>query len=807
MVAVGGDVNIMNSGPCSRLSGTKEDMDDVRRLGSPHTTCIRCTECERGCWFAWPESSIRSGSDVTLAGRARPGESRQCGEGAIWDSENAIASPKVLSFWCSLFPLFSLKKSSDFLNPKPDDDGDSFQCRRFLPVPTTPACSSAAASVPPSIPAPNLSIFLSPISISLSPIYQFPVADFILLFANSADFAVSGFYHSDFTQISAAVWVALGVCTWLLSDWGFLGMAKFLASGVLVSADVKKTNSLLSADCRRLSHLFFCRGLQMWSADCRRFASEKTNSTLGGLVYLKRLVWWIISLPSPIRHPVIHHLRSPAMGNCQAVDNASLVLQTQNGRADRFYSPISAAEIMKLHPGHCVALLLTTTLYSSPPSSSSSDNHHRQPNNPALPNQPLRVTRIKLLRPTDNLVLGHAYRLITNQEVMKGLKAKKNGNFNNNKYKDYQPLESAGKNSANSACEATSTRSGQFGKTHRQSLYINWAMQMRKPDKHWPRTAAPANSTSTGSKPRGWHPISHLKLGVSKNRTGNQNRTNNRKNRNRKNRNRDNNRKNRNRKNRTETVTITAKTATAKTEPQPKPQPHRKTETAPQNLGNTPERKAKWHRLFFRSGAKRKLETHQIWYSRHGCSSISSSAIHNNNRRKQTRGIFANSVMVTRSMDAFVWVAGATWYCRETADVKKQTVFLLQTADVWSISSVAEDCRCGPQTTDVLTSKKQTKHMCHISILQVADGLVAVGGSTAGGTLKAAVDSTNYTNTYLKNPSSTYLEISLALYRVGIEAIFQSSKRNIFKNPTSTSNRALANGFVNKSATLLSVWT
>ncbi|KAL4573738.1 hypothetical protein LXL04_020555 [Taraxacum kok-saghyz] len=68
--------------------------------------------------------------------------------------------------------------------------------------------------------------------------------------------------------------------------------------------------------------------------------------------------------------------------------------------------------------------------------------------------------------------------------------------------------------------------------------------------------------------------------GVSKNRTGNRNRTNNRKNRNRKNRNRDNNRKNRNRKNRTETVTITAKTATAKTEPQPKP--HRKTETAPQ---------------------------------------------------------------------------------------------------------------------------------------------------------------------------------------------------------------------------------
>ncbi|KAL4572440.1 hypothetical protein LXL04_019217 [Taraxacum kok-saghyz] len=44
---------------------------------------------------------------------------------------------------------------------------------------------------------------------------------------------------------------------------------------------LKKTNSLFAADCRRLSHLFFCRALQMWSADCRRFDSEKTNSTLG----------------------------------------------------------------------------------------------------------------------------------------------------------------------------------------------------------------------------------------------------------------------------------------------------------------------------------------------------------------------------------------------------------------------------------------------------------------------------------------------------------------------------------------------
>ncbi|MFS7952483.1 hypothetical protein Hanom_Chr07g00607471 [Helianthus anomalus] len=41
-----------------------------------------------------------------------------------------------------------------------------------------------------------------------------------------------------------------------------------------------KTNSLFPTDYRGLVHLFCYRCLQMWSADCRRFTSEKTNSTL-----------------------------------------------------------------------------------------------------------------------------------------------------------------------------------------------------------------------------------------------------------------------------------------------------------------------------------------------------------------------------------------------------------------------------------------------------------------------------------------------------------------------------------------------
>ncbi|CAA0836103.1 Unknown protein [Striga hermonthica] len=105
------------------------------------------------------------------------------------------------------------------------------------------------------------------------------------------------------------------------------------------------------------------------------------------------------------------------MGNCQAIDNASILIQYPNAaKIERLYAPIAAADVMKANPGHHVALLLTTTtLYSS--SSSSAARESRS--------SPLRVTRIKLLRPTDNLVIGHAYRLVTAQEVMKGLWAKK----------------------------------------------------------------------------------------------------------------------------------------------------------------------------------------------------------------------------------------------------------------------------------------------------------------------------------------------------------------------------------------------
>ncbi|CAA0826650.1 Unknown protein [Striga hermonthica] len=126
------------------------------------------------------------------------------------------------------------------------------------------------------------------------------------------------------------------------------------------------------------------------------------------------------------------------MGNCQAIDNASIVIQHPNSaKIERLYGPTTAADVMKANPGHHVALLLTTTTVYSSSSSSAAAGENRA--------APLRVTRIKLLRPADALVLGHVYRLVTTQEVMKGLWAKKQAKLRE-KQSSEPPQAQVGKN-------------------------------------------------------------------------------------------------------------------------------------------------------------------------------------------------------------------------------------------------------------------------------------------------------------------------------------------------------------------------
>ncbi|MFS8003569.1 hypothetical protein Hanom_Chr13g01215481 [Helianthus anomalus] len=80
------------------------------------------------------------------------------------------------------------------------------------------------------------------------------------------------------------------VCFFMLNayyDCSFYCLDAFLLFDQSFCFAEVKSNSLLLllADCRGLVQLFCYRCLQMWSADCRRFTSEKTNNTLIKLFY------------------------------------------------------------------------------------------------------------------------------------------------------------------------------------------------------------------------------------------------------------------------------------------------------------------------------------------------------------------------------------------------------------------------------------------------------------------------------------------------------------------------------------------
>ncbi|KAH1098355.1 hypothetical protein J1N35_015276 [Gossypium stocksii] len=152
------------------------------------------------------------------------------------------------------------------------------------------------------------------------------------------------------------------------------------------------------------------------------------------------------------------------MGNCQAIDAAALVIQHPCGRIERFHWPILASEVMRMNPGHYVSLIIPL-----PPSEDANQD-----------DKAVRFTRVKLLRPSDTLALGHAYRLVTSQEVMEVLKAKKYAKTTR------QHLESSEKLQH----EQGNNRSSE-------------SYQVTKHERRRPRTA-PANTAAMSSK--SWQP-------------------------------------------------------------------------------------------------------------------------------------------------------------------------------------------------------------------------------------------------------------------------------------------------------------
>lgn len=92
------------------------------------------------------------------------------------------------------------------------------------------------------------------------------------------------------------------------------------------------------------------------------------------------------------------------MGNCQAAEAATVVIQHPGNKIERIYWSVSAHEIMNSNPGHYVALVVTS---------------------PTRTENGLPLKQLKLLRPDDTLLIGHVYRLVSFEDVLKEFAAKK----------------------------------------------------------------------------------------------------------------------------------------------------------------------------------------------------------------------------------------------------------------------------------------------------------------------------------------------------------------------------------------------
>ncbi|XP_061370168.1 uncharacterized protein LOC133312906 [Gastrolobium bilobum] len=166
------------------------------------------------------------------------------------------------------------------------------------------------------------------------------------------------------------------------------------------------------------------------------------------------------------------------MGNCQAVDAAVLVIQHPCGKIERLYWPITASEVMRTNPGHYVSLIIPLPV---PPQGQNQEQ------------KTVRFTRVKLLRSNETLNLGHAYRLLTTQEVMKVLKAKKHAKTRKPQAETVDKQHTVQPEKQSSPSESQTGGESETGKTY----------QGMRAERHRPR-AAQANPAVLRSK--SWRP-------------------------------------------------------------------------------------------------------------------------------------------------------------------------------------------------------------------------------------------------------------------------------------------------------------
>ncbi|KAJ3673947.1 hypothetical protein LUZ60_005939 [Juncus effusus] len=115
------------------------------------------------------------------------------------------------------------------------------------------------------------------------------------------------------------------------------------------------------------------------------------------------------------------------MGNCQAAEAATVVIQHPDGKIERVYWSVSASHVMASNPGHYVAVIITSPHPSNKSSTGEASRRTAggQPSRKTTGGGRPAVKHLKLLRPDDTLLMGHVYRLVSFEEVVRKFETKR----------------------------------------------------------------------------------------------------------------------------------------------------------------------------------------------------------------------------------------------------------------------------------------------------------------------------------------------------------------------------------------------
>jgi len=105
------------------------------------------------------------------------------------------------------------------------------------------------------------------------------------------------------------------------------------------------------------------------------------------------------------------------MDTCQAAEAAAVVIQHPGGKVERLYWSTTATEVMRSNPGHYVALVILRVAAdkTAAPGDAAAAATTTGVGAGAGGGGGAKITRVKLLKPKDTLLLGQVYRLITAQ--------------------------------------------------------------------------------------------------------------------------------------------------------------------------------------------------------------------------------------------------------------------------------------------------------------------------------------------------------------------------------------------------------